>query len=172
MEVFIVRNIVLIGFMGTGKTTAGRLLADTLSMPFVDTDEEIERSFGQPVFRILRVEGEWTFRRLEREVVHTLSDRTGSVIATGGGVVLNHDNLRDLERNGNLVLLEASPETIYERLKDGEPRPLVRGDQAVEMIRYLLDIRKAHYHWATTRVDTDGKTPEAVASEIVASLGR
>ena len=112
-------NVVLIGFMGTGKTAVGRALAARLGLAFVDTDAVVEERDGRPVARIFAEDGEERFRRLESEAVASAGDRDGTVIATGGGVVLRPENMARLRRHGMVVALRAAPEAIVARVGDG-----------------------------------------------------
>src|SRR5688572_32419312 len=111
-------NIVLTGFMGTGKTLVGRRLAEELGLGFVDIDEAIEKRVGRSVRVIFETQGETAFRALEAEVIGELASRDRTVIATGGGALLNPQNRRNLEKNGILVCLRARTATVLERLKD------------------------------------------------------
>src|SRR5258708_24341074 len=112
-----IRNIALVGFMGTGKSSVGRLIAGQLRFNFLDTDEMIESRAGKTVSKIFAEDGEAAFRKLEREVVVELSSRTKTVIATGGGVAANESNLASLKEHALVVCLWASPEKIWERVR-------------------------------------------------------
>ena len=158
-------NIVLVGFMGTGKTTVGRLLSERMGMPLVDMDEEIVRLAGKEISAIFAEEGEAHFRSLEREMARTLSARSGLVISTGGGIVLNPDNIADFERSGLVVCLLASADTLFSRLEKDASRPLLAGEKR-EKIRELLEQRRPLYEAISHKVDTDGLTPEAIAKQI------
>ena len=156
-------NIVLMGFMGTGKTSVGRQLAETLEMRFVDMDDVIEERRGKPISRIFEQEGEAFFRGLERNLVRELSIDAGLVIATGGGVVLNPDNVEDYGRTGMIVCLSASPETILERVAAETHRPLLAGDEKRESILRILAARRELYAALPHQVDTTELTiPEVV----------
>lgn len=163
-----VRNIVLFGFMGTGKSTVGRILAQRLGMKFVDMDTVIEQRTGKSIPEIFAERGEYYFRRLERELVRELAGQEGSVIAAGGGVVLNPDNVADLGRHGLLVCLRARPETILRRVESESHRPLLeRGDKAAR-IRQILEERRPLYDALPWQVDTDNLSPEEVAERVMA----
>ena len=165
------RNLVLIGMSGTGKSRVGRLVAERLRWRLVDIDEEIERSTGRSVQAIFAAEGEPGFRALERAVIARVARRSGAVIATGGGAVLDPRN-RELLFAGNLVVcLEASPEQIAARLaRARQPRPLVAGDDPVGAIRRLQAERAPVYALAHCRIATDGRTLGEVAGEIIEVL--
>jgi shikimate kinase len=161
-------NIVLVGFMGTGKSTVGRLLAARLGRPFVDMDEEIERRAGRPIPEIFAREGEPAFRRLERALVRELSARSGLVIAPGGGIVLDPANVADFARSGLVACLAAAPATILARVGQDPHRPLLQGGDPLGRIVALLDRRRDLYEAIPFRIDTDGLAPEAVAERVLA----
>lgn len=160
------QNIILIGFMGTGKTTVGKLLATRLSMTFMDMDDCIVKVAGKSIPEIFADDGEPAFRALERQVVIDLSAQSGLVIATGGGVVLNPDNVRDLGRSGLLVGLTASPEVILDRLRHDTGRPLLNDGDKAAKIRKLLDSRQHLYNAIPFRINTDPLSGEAIAEHI------
>jgi len=162
------RNIVLLGFMGTGKTTAGRILAARLGMTLVDMDEVIAERAGKTISAIFAESGEPYFRALERALVQELSRRTGLVVAAGGGVVLNPDNVADYARSGLVVCLTAEADAILRRVRGESHRPLLEdGDKAARVLQ-LLESRRAKYEAIPSRVDTTALTPEQVADRIVA----
>jgi shikimate kinase len=161
-------NIVLVGFMGTGKTTIGHLLAKRLHTSFLDMDGEIERRAGKPVVRIFAEDGEPRFRAWERELAVQLSARpAGLVIGTGGGIVLNPDNVRDFGRTGLVVCLTATPEAVLARLDGDTTRPLLATPDKFQRIQALLQARRPLYEAIAFRVDTTTLAPEAVADRIL-----
>jgi shikimate kinase len=160
------RNIVLFGFMATGKTTLGRRLAAELGLEFVDMDDLIVEREGKPIPRIFAEDGEAHFRRVEREVVRELSGRRGLVVATGGGVVLNADNVRDFGEGGVCVCLTADPETILQRAAGDDNRPLLAGDEKRERILSLLEARGLLYAAIPVQIDTGRLSVEAAAAAI------
>ncbi len=162
-------NVVLIGFMGTGKTAIGEAAAARLGYSFVDTDAVIEAQAGRPIARIFADDGEPAFRRLETEVVAAVAARGGSVIATGGGVPLSEENMRHLRRNGVIVALHAKPEAILARLGDGLARPLLGADPAGN-VRRLLEEREAVYRAADLVIETTSLPVTAAADRVVAFL--
>lgn len=164
------RNIVLIGFMGTGKTEVGRLLAAALGRPFLDTDRVVEQRAGRSVSRIFSEDGEEAFRRLEMEAVAEASACRGFVIATGGGVVLRRENMERLRKAGVVVALDADPRAILARVRKAEDRPLLRGDPAGRLIR-LYQERAPLYKDADLVVDTTGLSAQEVVSKILRELG-
>jgi hydroxymethylglutaryl-CoA lyase len=165
-------NIILTGFMGTGKTTVGRILARRLGYRFVDTDELIEKRQGCDVARIFREHGEAAFRAMEAGIARELAGRHGLVIATGGGLLLDEHNAAVLGRSGRIFCLTARPEEILERVgrPDGEVRPLLAVDDPLTAIRSLLARREATYA-AFEAIETTGRRPEAVAAELLAAMG-
>ncbi len=162
------KNIVLIGFMGTGKSTVGSRLAQRLKRKFVDMDREIERVVGMTVSDIFKRYGEIRFRSEEKLMVQKLARESGLVIAAGGGVVLDQGNIDTLSRNGIIIWLEATPTAILERVnrKKGT-RPLIKKDVKLQDIEEMLKAREALYAQADYRVNTSGKSPEQVANEII-----
>lgn len=161
------KNIILTGFMGTGKTYTGRALARRLGTNFIDTDALIEKEAGIPISEIFEKFGETRFRELEREVVKRVSAEKGMVIAVGGGAIVNPDNLAALKRNGLIINLTASPEVILSRVERNSDRPLLQVEDKVGKIKELLEKRAPYYEKADITVNTDGKTTEQVAEEIL-----
>ena len=162
------QNVVLTGFMGTGKTVVGRLLAAALGYEFVDTDEMIESRFG-PISEIFAKSGEEAFRRAEYEIVEELVDVDGYVIATGGRLMLDERNAALLGAGSRVFCLVASPEELISRLDDSEERPLLAGANRLRRIVDLLVERQAQYD-RFEPVDTDGKTPDEVVFMILDRL--
>lgn len=160
------KNIVLIGFMGTGKTAVGRRLAGRLNREFVDTDTEIEKVTGKTVAQIFEKHGQIRFRSEEALVVKKLAGREGLVISTGGGVVLNPENLRLLKDNGILIALKADPDVIYQRVKNKKNRPLLLKGDLKETIFNLIEERQGVYDIAEYFVDTSSLSQEAVVEQI------
>lgn len=165
------RNIVLIGLMGTGKTTVGRGVAARLGRRFVDTDAEVEREAGRSVADIFSTEGERGFRRREAEVVRRVAALRGQVIAVGGGAVVDPENVTQLHGTGDLVLLEASSSTLAARLAGGTGRPLLDGagellGDRLEALRSERD--SAYAGAASVVVGTDGRSAEEVIEDVLA----
>ncbi|MDD3654166.1 MAG: shikimate kinase [Desulfotomaculaceae bacterium] len=161
------KNIVLIGFMGTGKTSIGRRLALRLKMKFVDTDSEIENITGKTVARIIARDGLIRFRSEEALLVKKLSQQEGLVISTGGGIVLFPENVRLLKEKGTLIELFATPQVIFNRLKKKKDRPLLMKGNMKEQIEALLKEREGAYDVAEFSVDT-GSVSQEEAVEIIA----
>ncbi|MDW3215127.1 MAG: shikimate kinase [Ilumatobacteraceae bacterium] len=162
------RNVVLTGFMGTGKTTVGRALADRLGWEFVDTDRIIEERHG-PINEIFAEHGEGAFRQFERDVADELADRRRLVIATGGRMLVDAVNAQRLAETGDVVCLVASLDTILERVDvdgAGATRPLLRGDDVRARVAALLAERSEAYG-AFWQLDTDGRSPDELAVAII-----
>ncbi|MBD2871502.1 shikimate kinase [Paenibacillus arenilitoris] len=160
-------KIVLIGFMGTGKSTISRLLSGRLGWARLDGDEEIERVSGKRISDIFAADGEAGFRRIETTVLESLlKDESPAIVATGGGAVLSEYNRSLMLDHAWVVALKASPEHIIERVKSDSSRPLLQGD-AAERVHTLLEQRKHAYDFAHFTVDTTGLTAEQVASAIM-----
>src|SRR5689334_2900609 len=128
------RNIVLCGFMGTGKSSVGRLVAEQLRFAFLDTDVVIEARAGKPITQIFADEGEAAFREMECKVVKEMALRDRTVISTGGGLVVNPENMANLKQHALVVCLWASPEQIYARVKSQNHRPLLQEADPLEKI--------------------------------------
>lgn len=153
--------------MGTGKTFTGRALARKKGAKFIDADALIEKEARVTIPEIFAKFGEKHFRTLERDIVKRVSKEEGVVIAVGGGAIVNHDNLNDLKKKGVVICLTASPDVILSRVERSSDRPLLQVEDKIEKIKELLGKRRPYYEKADFSVDTDGKTPEQVADEIL-----
>ena len=161
------RNIVLVGFMGSGKTTVGKLLSEKTGMPLIDMDSIIVERAGKTINEIFAEEGEPHFRALERELVKELAATEGHIISTGGGIVLNPDNIADFEQTGLVVCLLVDAETVLDRVRHDTTRPLLAGDKAAKIVE-LLERRKPLYDSIQHRIDTSGRpSPLPTAEEII-----
>jgi len=160
-------NIVLVGFMGTGKTTIGRLIAARRGMTFTDMDDIIVEREGKSIPRIFAEDGEPRFRACERRLAQDLAARRGLVIATGGGIVLNPDNIADFSRTGLVVCLWAEPEEILRRVGSDTNRPLLAVEDKLGRIRELLAKRTPLYKAVPNRVETTGADTETVVNRIL-----
>jgi shikimate kinase len=157
------RNIVITGFMGTGKTTVGRGVAAALQRQFIDTDEKIVEAAGKPIPQIFADDGESAFRHIERRVCRFFAGQRGLVIATGGGMLVDESNLRVMVASGFVVCLNAAPDEIRQRLAGQTGRPLFSGDW-----ESLLEKRRAIYAKIPHQLDTTGKTPNQITQEVIA----
>ena len=137
-----IHNLALIGFMGTGKSSIGRLAADSLHFTFLDTDQVIEARAGKSVDEIFQQDGEPAFREWERKMVEELAHREKTVIATGGGLPADKANLASLKTHALVICLWASPETIWERVRGHTHRPLLNEPEPIAKIRHLLAVRE------------------------------
>ncbi|MDP6127595.1 MAG: shikimate kinase [Dehalococcoidales bacterium] len=166
-------NIALIGFMGTGKTAVGQLLAEKLSRKFIELDWSIEEQAGKTIPEIFRDDGEIAFRELEIEATRKIAGENYCVIACGGGLVLNKINTDRLRESGKTVYLTASPGIILKRTTaDGGTRPLLMVDDPAGTIRSMLKARKSIYEQtADITIDTSKLDTEAVAEQIIRTLG-
>lgn len=161
----------LIGFMGTGKSEVGRVLADRLNLPFLDADRAIERRAGKTVSEIFRTKGEATFRAMERSLVEGLGAKVSRVIAWGGGAWLKEENRKRMLESGTVILLTCSESELWKRLEPEVPmRPLLAGKNPRENFRKLLKERKNAYKGADMTVSTSHKSPEEIAREILKRL--
>ncbi len=160
-------NIILIGFMGTGKTVVGRRLASRLNKKFIDTDMEIERVTGMPVSRLIKKHGEIRFKSEENLAIKRLMKVDNSVIATGGGFVFDDKNMKLLKNIGKIVTLTASTEVIKERIERRNNRPLLGKDKSIDKIKELLKNREKYYNEADYQVDTSELSVDEVIDDIV-----
>lgn len=161
------KNIALVGFMGTGKTVIGRRLADSLGIDYLDLDEFIEKKEGMQIADIFQQKGEGYFRSVEKNIVAEVSAQASKVIACGGGVVLNEENIKNLKKNGVLICLSARPEVILERTKTFTHRPLLNVASSKERIEELLKLRQPYYAKADYTIDTSELAPEEVVHKIL-----
>jgi len=164
-------NLILTGFMGTGKTTVGKLLAVRLGYAFVDTDELIEARAGRTISDIFTELGEAAFRQMEAEVAVGLGKRDRLVISTGGRLMLDTENVAVLGRNGRIFCLTATVDEILSRVSsDGHTRPLLAAENPRARIEGLL-LERAALYGQFLQIDTSGKTPQEVVDLIVDQLG-
>lgn len=161
------KHIVLIGFMGTGKSTISAELSSQTGQKEVDTDAMIVEMQGREIAEIFQMEGEEYFRELETDLIDRLGKLEPCIISCGGGMVMRDLNVRKLQAIGTVVLLTAKPETVYERVKDSTKRPVLNGNMNIPYIRKLMEKRKLYYNRAAeVVVSTDCKEKEQIAKEI------
>ena len=162
-----IRNLALIGFMGTGKSSVGRALAAHFNFEFIDTDELIVHRGGKAITDIFAQDGEPAFRELERQIVTELAARSGSVISTGGGLGANAEHLAALKTHSLTVCLWASPETIFERVRHSSHRPLLNNPDPLARIRELLAQREGVYKQADLLIGTELRNIKEVMHQII-----
>jgi shikimate kinase len=160
--------IFLVGFMATGKTTVGRILAARLGWRLVDLDEVIVREAGQSVPRIFETEGEAGFRAREAQALGQVARERKIVVATGGGAACHEENLRAMLAAGRVVALAITPEEAVRRARGGAGRPLLSGPDPVGAATALLEARAPFYARAHLSVDTVGRLPQDVALDVLA----
>ena len=164
------KNLILTGFMGTGKTEVSRELARLLTMKLIDIDTEIEKSVRVSINQIFKQFGEQKFREMETEMIEKVSSEKNVIISTGGGAVLKQENMDVLKKTGMVICLMATPETILRRTSGSSERPLLQVEKPLEKINELLHFRQPFYEKADMMIDTDNKTPLQIAEEIVAII--
>lgn len=160
-------NIILTGFMGTGKTLVGKELAKGLKMSYLDTDELIEKREKAKICRIFQEKGEDYFRRLETKIIKEVSSLDGCVISTGGGAILKKENLAALKRKGVIICLSANPKVILERTRKSQNRPLLKSKDPKRAVEDLLSQRRSFYEKADFEVDTSELATSEVVERIV-----
>lgn len=170
MDRVVQKNIVLIGFMGTGKSTVGAALAARLGYKLVDTDEQIVLREQKAIPDIFSEHGESYFRKVESEVIRDVMQGSRQVVSTGGGAVLAAENRERMLAGGFVVALTAELETIAERVGQTSDRPLLQGDVR-ERIRSLLEARKNAYDFAHYTIATDKLSVDEIAERILAAAG-
>ena len=165
-------SVYLVGMMGAGKSTVGRLLARRLKLRFLDCDQEIERRCGVKIPLIFEIEGETGFRARESEVLTEVTTLKGIVLATGGGTILADDNRRRLAGYGTVIYLRARPEDLYNRVRHDRNRPLLATAHPLLRLRELHAERDPLYaSIADVVIDTGRQTVQALARELVGRLG-
>lgn len=160
-------NIILIGFMGSGKTTVGKILAKNLGYAFVDSDDEIEKQEKQSISDLFKTQGEAYFRQIEHEMMQKLAKGQSQVIATGGGMIGKEENISCLKKTGTIIYLQASPECIYKNLEGDHSRPLLQVEDRKQVIKDLLAQRENAYSKAADiRISVDDYEASDIAIQI------
>lgn len=160
------KNIVVVGFMGTGKTVVAKLLAEKLGREFLELDAIIEKREGSSIKEIFEKKGETYFRELERYAVKEAIKKDGQIISAGGGAIIDEENFKALKKNGVIICLEASPDVILKRTKGNTCRPLLNVPDPKKKIEGLLERRAVYYKKADHRVNTDDLNVEEVVQKI------
>ena len=164
-------HIFLIGFMGAGKSTIAGALHQMLGMERLEMDQMIVEEQKMPISEIFEKYGEDHFRDIETQTLIDLKDRKPAIVSCGGGIVIREENIAHMKESGRIVLLTATPETIYERVKDSTNRPILNGNMNVAYIRELMEKRRAKYEAAADLViATDGKNAAAICEEMIEKL--
>lgn len=164
--------IYLIGFMGTGKTTVAKALQKRTGWQTLDTDDVIEMKTGRKIADIFRDQGEEEFRRMETEVLREVSRKGKVIVACGGGVALREENREIMRRYGKVFLLTAKPETVLQRVRNDQNRPLLKGKKNAEAISQMMETRRFFYEQAADfHIPVDGRRPTEIAGDIIARMG-
>ena len=161
-----IHNLALVGFMGTGKSTIGRIVAEQMQFGFVDTDGLIEAQLGRSISDIFAREGEAAFRQCEKQALESLSRQRNLVIAAGGGLVVDPANMASLKAHALVFWLVASAETIWERVQTQTHRPLLQGPDPLGKIRALLAAREPSYRQADVFIHSGLRSPKEVAQQV------
>ncbi len=164
-------NIFLIGFMGSGKSTISDYLSQHYAMEKIEMDQMIAQQEGMSISEIFQTHGEEYFRNLETDVLKELQGKGNVVVSCGGGTAMRECNVELMKKNGKIVLLAASPQTIYERVKDSHDRPLLEGHMDVSYIEELMEQRRTRYEAAADMViQTDGLDQASICEELMRRL--
>ncbi len=164
------RNIIFVGFMGTGKSLVARRLAKRLGRRFVDTDACIEHEANMSIAQIFATEGETAFRQRERQTIARVCQEKERVIATGGGAIVDRENARTMKASGPVICLTARPEVILQRVQGDTTRPLLQEPNPLEKIQQLLADRAEAYARADITIDTSSLGPDAVVEATLTAL--
>ena len=164
------KNIVLVGMLGAGKTTVGELLATKLNRELKDIDCVIEQEQKKSIIEIFTDDGEEAFRKLESETIEKFSNMSDLIISTGGGALEKANNLSNLQKNGIIIYLKADIEELFKRVKNETQRPLLKEQDPLEVIKKLIKKRKKFYLMADITIITDNKSPEKITEEIIKAI--
>lgn len=164
-------HIFLIGFMGSGKSTIGRFLCKKTGKPFYDTDIAIVKKDGRPISRIFEESGEGYFRRLETLILEGLKDSEDMIVSCGGGMAIRKENVDLMKQMGKVIMLSATPQTILERVKLSNKRPILEGNKNIEFISELMAKRLPYYESASDiKIEVDGLSIEEICLKILGLL--
>ena len=164
------KNIYLVGFMGTGKSAAGKVLSRVLKREFIEVDRLIELKQKRSINKIFKESGEAYFRKLENRVLKAISKRKGAIVSCGGGIVINRANIKIMKESGLMICLSAKPKVILNRLKGKINRPLLKVKNPEAKIRELLKQREIFYKQAPWIIDTSRFLIKDVVQEIIKVL--
>lgn len=165
------KNIFLIGYMGTGKSTVAAHVANAYGMEVMEMDEMIVCREGMSISDVFAKHGEEYFRDAETRLLQEICQQENKVVSCGGGVVLRSQNVEEMRKGGRIVLLSAKPETILERVKDDSSRPLLAGNKTVAFISEMMEKRREKYEGAADIViQTDGKSVVHICEEIMGRI--
>ncbi len=165
------KNIYLIGFMGSGKSFVSDAMEKIYQKKKVEMDEEIQKAEGMSISEIFRKKGESYFRALETALLCRLGKENNLVISCGGGVPMREENVTEMKRNGSVILLQAEPKTVYERVKDCHDRPLLEGNMNISYIAEMMEKRSGRYKAAADfTIHTDGRPAEEICREILEKI--
>lgn len=164
-------NIYLIGFMGTGKSSAAGYLGEKYAMDVAEMDEMIEKKENKSISDIFAEHGEEYFRRLETQLLLELQSKKNLIVSCGGGAALREENVEAMKRGGHIVWLTARPETVYERVKENEDRPLLKDHNSIEYLAAMMERRRTRYEKAADFVIvTDEKSIPQICEELMDKL--
>jgi shikimate kinase len=167
------KNIVLIGFMGSGKTSVGKKLSLILKREFIDTDDFIEKREGMTINQIFKTKGEPYFRNLEKELCQRYNKPKNKIIATGGGMVKNKENMTNLKKGGTVFYLKSTPERIAQNLRYDNSRPLLQGGNKAEKIAKLMEERRSVYeNNADVTIDVSNINIDETINKIIEIVNR
>lgn len=166
------KKITLIGMMGSGKTTLGKILSEKTNVSAIDIDELIEQNENSPITDIFKTQGEEYFRKIEAKTIKELINSTNpQILSLGGGTFENEQTRELLLKNSTVIYLETTPEEIFKRIQKTNNRPLLKNNMTIEKINEIITKRKDNYNLAHHKILTDGKTPSKIAEEILGALG-
>lgn len=165
------RKITLIGMMGSGKTTIGKILSKQTGISAIDLDDFIENKENKSISEIFKTKGEQYFRTVEAITIKELTQTTSSqILSLGGGAFENEQTREFLLKNSTVIYLETTPEEIFKRIKKTNNRPLLKNNMTIKKISEIMTERKNNYNLAHHKILTDGKTPSKIAEEILGAL--
>jgi shikimate kinase len=165
-------NIYLVGFMGTGKSSAGKALAKRKKWQFVDLDELIELREGRAISAIFANKGEPYFRRLETRILKEVALQKKFIVSCGGGIVLNEDNIALMKKTGKVICLSATPQVILKRVSNTSKRPLLNVDNPLARIEHLLKLRAPYYVQADFQISTSRLSVDKVVAKVIQTLSK